>query len=70
MFTENIVEISAVFGTSTPRTYRRLTAAMTVIHGLPPLADRVRDGESAQAHVDVAADLCQTVAMRFSAQVG
>lgn len=65
VFTEDIVEISAVFGTSTPRTYRRLTAAMTVIHGLPRFADRVRDGEFTQAHVDAAADLCQTVAMRF-----
>lgn len=65
MFTEDIVEISAIFGTSTPRTYRRLTAAMTVIHGLPLFADRVRDGEFTQAHVDAAADLCQTVAMRF-----
>lgn len=65
VFTEDIIEISAVFGTSTPRTYRRLTAAMTVIHGLPRFADRVRDGEFTQAHVDAAADLCQTVAMRF-----
>lgn len=65
VFTEDLVEISAIFGTSTPRTYRRLTAAMTVIHGLPRFADRVRDGEFTQAHVDAAADLCQTVAMRF-----
>lgn len=65
VFTEDIVEISAIFGTSTPRTYRRLTVAMTVIHGLPRFADRVRDGEFTQAHVDAAADLCQTVAMRF-----
>lgn len=65
MFTEDIIEISAVFGTSTPRTYRRLTSAMTVIHGLPRFADRVRDGEFTQAHVDAAADLCQTVAMQF-----
>ncbi|TSI18624.1 HNH endonuclease signature motif containing protein [Brevibacterium aurantiacum] len=65
VFTEDLVEISAIFGTSTPRTYRRLTAAMTVIHGLPRFADRVRGGEFTQAHVDAAADLCQTVAMRF-----
>lgn len=65
VFTEDIVEISAVFGTSTPRTYRRLTAAMTVIHGLPRFAHRVRNGEFTQAHVDAAADLCQVVAMRF-----
>ncbi|MCF2571248.1 HNH endonuclease signature motif containing protein [Brevibacterium sp. UCMA 11754] len=65
VFTEDLVEISAIFGTSTPRTYRRLTAAMTLIHGLPRFADRVRGGEFTQAHVDAAADLCQTVAMRF-----
>ncbi|PCC44919.1 hypothetical protein CIK64_18275, partial [Brevibacterium aurantiacum] len=65
VFTEDIAEISAIFGTSTPRTYRRLTAAMTAIHGLPRFADRVREGEFTQAHVDAAADLCQTVAMRF-----
>lgn len=65
VFTEDIVEISAIFGTSTPRTYRRLTAAMTVIHGLPRFADRVREGEFTQAHVDAATGLCQTVAMRF-----
>lgn len=46
VFTEDIAEISAIFGTSTPRTYRRLTAAMTAIHGLPRFADRVREENS------------------------
>lgn len=65
VFTEDIAEISTIFGTSTPRTYRRLTSAMTVIHGLPRFADRVSDGEFTHAHVEAAADLCQTVALRF-----
>lgn len=65
VFTEDLVELSAIFGTSTPRTFRRLASAMTVIHGLPRFADRVRDGEFTQVHVDAAADLCQTVDLRF-----
>lgn len=38
---------------------------MTVIHGLPRFADRVRGGEFTLAHVDVASELCQTVDLRF-----
>lgn len=65
VYTEDVAETSTILGTSTPRTYRHLTSAMTVIHGLPRFADRARDDEFTHAHVDVAADLCQTVAMRF-----
>ena len=65
VFTEDVVETSTIFGTTTPRTYRRLTTAMTAIHGLPRFTDRVRDGEFTYAHLEVAADLCQTVAFRF-----
>ena len=65
VYTEDVAETSTILGTSTPRTYRHLTSAMTVIHGLPRFADRARGDEFTNAHVDVAADLCQTVAMRF-----
>lgn len=61
---EHIPGVSAILGTSSTRSYRHLTQAMTIIHGLPRFAARVRAGEFTQAHVLTVADLCQTVAFR------
>lgn len=61
---EHIPGVSAILGTSSTRSYRHLTQAMTIIHGLPRFAARVRAGEFTQSHVLTVADLCQTVAFR------
>ncbi|MCD1284381.1 MULTISPECIES: HNH endonuclease signature motif containing protein [unclassified Brevibacterium] len=66
---ENLVEVSSILGTATPRTYRHLTHAMTIIIGLPRFADRVHNGEFAHAHVESAANLCDTVAFGLLPQL-
>ncbi|MFF8893802.1 HNH endonuclease signature motif containing protein [Brevibacterium casei] len=60
--TEHLGAISTILGTTTARTYRHLTQAVTLIHGLPRFTARARSGEFTLAHMITAADLCQTVA--------
>ncbi|WP_209326177.1 HNH endonuclease signature motif containing protein [Brevibacterium renqingii] len=61
---EDLVEISTALGTNTPRTYRQLSAAMTILYGLPRFADRVRRGQFTQAHIDVVSQLCRNLAFQ------
>ncbi|MCT1449021.1 hypothetical protein M3G43_17375, partial [Brevibacterium casei] len=60
--TEHLGAISTILGTTTARTYRHLTQAVTLVHGLPRFTARARSGEFTLAHMITAADLCQTVA--------
>ena len=62
---EDVAETASILGLSIAKTYRHLGIAMTIIHGLPRFADRVRAGEFTMAHVQAAADLCRTVAFRY-----
>ncbi|MBE8147141.1 hypothetical protein IOD13_17160 [Brevibacterium casei] len=62
MATEHLGAISTILGTTTARTYRHLTQAVTLVHGLPRFTARARSGEFTLAHMITAADLCQTVA--------
>ncbi|QQT69945.1 DUF222 domain-containing protein [Brevibacterium casei] len=61
--TEHLGAISTILGTTTARTYRHLTQAVTLIHGLPRFTARARSSEFTLAHMITAADLCQTVAL-------
>ncbi|QQT70716.1 HNH endonuclease [Brevibacterium casei] len=63
MATEHLGAISTILGTTTARTYRHLTQAVTLVHGLPRFTARARSGEFTLAHMITAADLCQTVAL-------
>lgn len=66
---EDVAETASILGLSIPKAYRNLGIAMTIIHGLPRFADRVRAGEFTMAHVQAAADLCRTVAFRYLPQI-
>lgn len=66
---EDVIETATILGQSIARTYRHLRTAMTIIHGLPRFADRVRAGEFTIAHVQVVGDLCRTVALRYLPEI-
>ncbi|MCM1014041.1 MULTISPECIES: DUF222 domain-containing protein [unclassified Brevibacterium] len=66
---EDVIETATILGQSIARTYRHLRTAMTIIHGLPRFADRVRAGEFTIAHVQVVGDLCRSVALRYLPEI-
>ncbi|GAA3826304.1 hypothetical protein GCM10022274_02650 [Brevibacterium ammoniilyticum] len=66
---EDIAETATILGMSIAKAYRHLGVALTIIHGLPRFADRVRAGDFTIAHVTVVADLCRSVAFRYLPEI-
>lgn len=57
--TEDIAELSAIRGSTIPATYAHVTAAMTLVHGLPKFYARCLAGEFTIEHAIAATRMCQ-----------
>lgn len=56
---EDIAELSAIRGSTIPATYAHVTAAMTLVHGLPKFYARCLAGEFTIEHAIAATRMCQ-----------
>lgn len=58
---EDVVELSAVLGTTIDRTSAKVTTAVTLVHGLPKFLKRCLDGDFTIEHVHVAVNAARNL---------
>lgn len=58
---EDIAEFTTVMGSTTAKAYTQITAAMTLIHGLPKFYQRCLAGDFTIEHVNATAHACKDV---------
>lgn len=61
---EDIAELSAIRGSTIPATYAHVTAAMTLVHGLPKFYARCLAGEFTIEHAIAATRMCQDLQLQ------